>query len=320
MDKVTGNYLTQSNKDFPLDCETLDYIAKNTAMVEMLGNIGGDKVILCGCEPSNGNTMRSEGYVFLKTEDFPNGEILRWEGGANGNMYVKKEDVSVVADGYSYPKAYTRRSLAPGLGNEKFRWADFTSLKTNAELAQNVADLEEQIKNIAGEPLGVIKMWAGSKLPDGYIYCDGAQYPNGTGENKDYAALYSVIGDTFNKAPNRNGSAQSTSAGHFRVPDLRGRFIVGYDGDDSDYKDLGKVGGEKKHTLTIDEMPNHNHQQNLRAYGTDTWKGGGNTSENNATSLFNKTAQYGNTEKTGGGNAHENRPPYYVLAYIMKYK
>ena len=26
MDKITGNFLSQANKDFPLDCETLEYL------------------------------------------------------------------------------------------------------------------------------------------------------------------------------------------------------------------------------------------------------------------------------------------------------
>ncbi|MBR4997573.1 MAG: tail fiber protein [Bacteroidaceae bacterium] len=320
MDKVNGNYLTQSNKDFPLDCETLDYIAKNIAIVEALGNIGGDKVILSGCEPTNGGSVRSEGYVFLKTNDFPNGEILRWEGGASTRMYLKKEDVSVVADGYDYPKAYTRRTLAPGLGEESYLWSDFSNIQTNVELSAKLATLENQLNGIAGEPLGVVKMWAGPTLPDGYIYCDGTAYPNGTGTNKEYAKLYAVLGDTFNSAPNSNGKVESTSTGYFRVPDLRGRFIVGYNGNDSDYNKNGKCGGEKTHTLTTNEIPSHTHGQNLWAEGNNDWKGGGNASPKNATSKFNATTPYGNTNATGGGLAHENRPPYYVLAYIIKYK
>ena len=43
MDKVTGNYLTQSNKDFPLDCETLDALQTNLALLSVLAILQATK-------------------------------------------------------------------------------------------------------------------------------------------------------------------------------------------------------------------------------------------------------------------------------------
>ena len=255
MDKINGNYLTQQNKDFPLDCEALDYIAKNAAIVETLGNIGGDKVVLSGCELTSGGTVRTEGYVFLRTKDFPNGEVLKWEGGQVGTMCLKKEDIGVTADGYKYPKAYTRRYLAAGMGEENYNWADFSDLKTNIELARQVKELEEQIARVAGEPLGIVKMWAGRKIPAGYLLCDGKEY---LATDPEYSKLYEAIGDTFNGAKNANGAAYTTQSGYFRVPDLQGRFIVGYNSSDSEYNQSGLSGGEKTHLLTPGENPREN--------------------------------------------------------------
>jgi microcystin-dependent protein len=313
MDKVNGNYLTQANKDFPLDCETLDYIAQNAAMIEMLGNIGGDKIILSGCEVNN--SYRSAGYVFLKTKDFPNGEILRWEGGNGDNMCVQKTDIGVVADGYDYPKAYTRRTLVLGLGEESFYWKDFSTLKTNVELAKNVAELEERINNVAGEPIGVIKLWAGTgDAPDGYLYCDGTAYS----KNGEYENLYKVIGDTYNDAKTWKGAEpEITGPGDFRVPDLRSRFIVGYNPNDSDYNTMGNVGGEKTHTLTIAEMPSHKHSiPTCKKTNTSSGSAIKGHDPDDGKGYYNE--RYSNS--TGSGNAHENRPPYYALAYIIKYK
>ena len=42
----------------------------------------------------------------------------------------------------------------------------------------------------------------------------------------------------------------------FRVPDLRGRTVLGV----SAVHKLGEVGGEEQHALTVDEMPRHSHQ------------------------------------------------------------
>lgn len=75
MDKILGNFLTQANKDFPLDCETLDYLQKLVALAAIAGNIGGDRVVLWGCEPNSEGTRRGAGYVFVRTKNAPEGEV-----------------------------------------------------------------------------------------------------------------------------------------------------------------------------------------------------------------------------------------------------
>lgn len=317
--ETTGNFLTQPNKDFPLDCETLDMLQAGAALAAVLGNMAGDKLILTGCALTHGDTRRDAGYLFVRTRDFPDGEILRWEGGdISGGMYLKKEDVAVNAQGLEYPKAYTRRTLAPGVGSENFNWEDFRKPKTPDELEARIAKLEEDLatadeKIAAGEPLGIVKMWAGVKVPENYALCDGAML-----KTSEYPELYSALGTAFNTGVNYNGSRYTTQSGFFRLPDLRGRFIVGYNDLDDEYKKYGSAGGEKKHILAISEMPSHRHGQNLWQEDSGRWKGGGNNSSPNSTSKHDRTVPFGNTDATGGGAAHENRPPYYVLAYIIK--
>lgn len=89
------------------------------------------------------------------------------------------------------------------------------------------------------------------------------------------------------------------------TPDLRDRFVVGAG---SSYA-VGATGGEATHTLTTDEMPTHAH-----SYTVISGQGG--------TIAMSGGAIYGSypatTGSAGGGQAHENRPPYYALAYIMK--
>lgn len=317
--ETTGNFLTQPNKDFPLDCETLDMLQAGAALAAVLGNMAGDKLILTGCALTHGGTRRDAGYLFVRTRDFPDGEILRWEGGdISGGMYLKKEDVAVNALGLEYPKAYTRRTLAPGVGSENFNWEDFRKPKTPDELEARIAKLEGDLatadeKIAAGEPLGVVKMWAGVRVPENYALCDGAAL-----KTDEYPELYAAIGTAFNAARNYNGTPYTTQGGFFRLPDLRGRFIVGYNDLDDEYRKYGNAGGEKKHILAVNEMPSHTHGQNLWQEDSGRWKGGGHNSSPNSTSKHDRTVPFGNTNATGGGAAHENRPPYYVLAYIIK--
>lgn len=313
MDKVTGNFLIQSNKDFPLDCETLDALQTNLALLSVLGNIAGDKVILRGCELSHNGATRSEGYVFLRTAAFPDGEVLRFEGGAVGSgMYVKLEDIAVTAQGYEYPKAYTRRTLAAGVGKENFKWEDFKDVSTNAALLQTMDDLKDEINGLsekfAPAPLGIVQLWAGRTVPDGYALCDGRQL-----SIKEYPDLYNTLGTTFNNAYSANGTKYTTTSGFFRLPDLRGRFIVGYDDTDSEYNKYGNTGGEKKHTLTIEEMPAHSHRYTIYSPGSQNRQRYSQKSNRDSDNDEQRT-----TNSTGDNAAHENRPPYYTLAYIMK--
>lgn len=93
------------------------------------------------------------------------------------------------------------------------------------------------------------------------------------------------------------------------TPDLRGKFIVGLGS--GDYDTIGNTGGEEEHTLTIDEMPVHSHNVGIDQDGSDA-------PGSNASTGSNVQDSAAGTSNTGGGQPHENRPPYYVLAYVMK--
>ena len=94
--------------------------------------------------------------------------------------------------------------------------------------------------------------------------------------------------------------------GTLSTPDLRDRFIVGA-GSGGSYT-IGDTGGYDSVTLTVDQIPAHTHTAYTE--GTGTPPGGVATSSGNGSSA--------DTGSTGGGQSHENRPPYYALAFIMK--
>lgn len=338
MDKITGNFLSQANKDFPLDCETLEYLQNLAALAAALGNIGGDKIVISGCAVNSEGTRRGEGYVFLRTKDHPEGEVLRWEGGpTTSGMYLKQEAIGVTANNVEYPKAYTRRTLAPGIGAENYKWEDFSEIKSIRELMDENTKLRNEITSMQGTPLGIVEMWAGSTVPNGYVLCDGR-----TMSTTEYPELFKALGTTFNTAISANGSKYTTPGGQFRVPDLRGRFVVGQHDSDNDYKISGNGGGVKTVTLTAEQTPSHSHDVKdymLIPHGigecrTGTWKVGGVDREVGWDTLSGhpKRSQTDSgkrnqvqwikhpSEKTGGSESHENRPPYYVLAYIMRTK
>lgn len=85
-----------------------------------------------------------------------------------------------------------------------------------------------------------------------------------------------------------------------------GKVLVGYDSKDTDFNTIGKTGGEKKHKLTIEEMPSHNH--NIPKYNWEVTTGTG------ATGHYNNVETQ-ETSSTGGGQSHNNLQPYQVVAY-----
>lgn len=90
------------------------------------------------------------------------------------------------------------------------------------------------------------------------------------------------------------------------TPDLRDKFVVGAGGSYAP----GDTGGEVSHTLTVNEIPSHNHD-------LTTYASLGSGAPPAVLGVWVQT-QAANTGNTGGGAAHENRPPYYALAFIMK--
>jgi len=91
-------------------------------------------------------------------------------------------------------------------------------------------------------------------------------------------------------------------------PNLKGRFILGYGSGKG--SSLNSTGGSETHTLTSNEMPSHSHYQGSRVKctGQNCQRAGGGGGWSNV----------GHTSVNGGSKPHNNMPPYYVLAYIIK--
>lgn len=163
-------------------------------------------------------------------------------------------------------------------------------------------------------PSGFIGMWSGSivSIPSGWYLCDGS---NGT-------------------------------------PNLRDRFVVGA----GDSYSVGAIGGAASVTLTEAQMPVHTHTitATTASAGAHTHtvtdpghihNSGTNFLSSNVGSTAGATGSPGQYNTTiasavtgisidsggahthtitatagnaGSGSSHENRPPYYALAYIMK--
>lgn len=151
-----------------------------------------------------------------------------------------------------------------------------------------------------------ITLFAGNFAPRGWALCNGQILP--IAQN---TALFSLLGTTY------GGNGQTT----FALPDLRGRVPVHPgQGPGLSPVGLGEVGGTETVTLTVNEMPLHNHgiaASNLAATasrpGGDVPAAGGSYAGSSDGTTMNPAMVLG----AGGSQPHQNRQPYLGLNFII---
>ncbi|MCW0236533.1 MAG: hypothetical protein OJJ21_23250 [Ferrovibrio sp.] len=126
---------------------------------------------------------------------------------------------------------------------------------------------------------------------------------------------------TFNFGGTPAGSVMafnlaSCPSGWTALNDSAGRFIVGVGTLGPDNYSLGGTGGEARHTLSVAEIPSHTHSMATLDLGANPYSGGATKGPYNRSWGPGETAPP--TEPTGGGEPHENRPPYLALLYCQK--
>lgn len=108
-------------------------------------------------------------------------------------------------------------------------------------------------------------------------------------------------------------------AGWQQYAGTEGRVIVGAGSSEADHTFVaGQLGGSRQVTLTIDEIPEHQHLTQVKILNRNA-KWGVKSNETNL--MFDKTLQGGDAAYTapeGGGKPHDNMPPYIVLNYCIK--
>jgi microcystin-dependent protein len=174
-----------------------------------------------------------------------------------------------------------------------------------------------------GSPAGSILAWVSPTIPANYAEANGQELDRT--ENSD---LFAICGIRFGA-----GDGSTT----FNTPNLTGKVIVASDVSQLDLDEIGKTGGASTVTLTNAEGPPHSHSATTSTDGNHThqnrgyWTGGGGTGRAISTTYIggdptnnNSLLSAGNHShavsvgSSGGGDAHENMPPFIALVYIIK--
>ena len=195
--------------------------------------------------------------------------------------------------------------LSEGSTNQYFTTARArASVSATGDLSYNSSNGQFSVSVPSAFVQGMIILWSGAadQIPTGFVLCDG----------------------------NNN------------TPNLTDRFVVGAGA----AYGVGASGGSSSVTLSTSQLPSHNHPASSTASssvndpghfhsyidqyvvinnGYRPWPANNNdcaqrniNTGSKTTGITVSTSVNTTINNTGGGQSHENRPPYYALCYIMK--
>lgn len=157
--------------------------------------------------------------------------------------------------------------------------------------------------------VGEIRMFAGNFAPRGWAFCDGQLLAVSQND-----ALFSLLGTVY-------GGDGRTS---FGLPDFRGRLpIHAGHGPGLSERRLGSKGGAEEVTLTVNQLPSHDHPlQGSSASANSLNPGGALLATAQSQVYFNReetmtNLNAGSVGDSGGSRSHTNLMPFLCVHFII---
>lgn len=203
----------------------------------------------------------------------------------------------------------------PVVTDPGFRITNLATPVSGGDLV-NKGFLDDQaaILGVQDVPVGAVVPFMGpaNQIPENFLLCDGREVSRFT-----FANLFNIIGIAY-------GVPGSSSV--FRLPDLRGRVLVGLDNMGGQPASritqpfasvLGGKGGISAHPLTVAEMASHTHDYDDITYaggvGSEQGDDGGSDTDNQLASTVRITGS------TGLGGPHNNVQPTLTANWIIRF-
>ncbi len=153
--------------------------------------------------------------------------------------------------------------------------------------------------------LAEIRLFSFSFAPQGWAFCNGQLLP--INQNQ---ALFALLGTTY------GGNGQT----NFALPNLQARAPIHFGTGGGASYSLGQAGGEQSHVLSIPELPPHTHTANGSSSAPNQgsaaggyWAAGPGAYASSSNAAMSASA----LGSTGGGQAHQNFPPYCVINFCI---
>lgn len=249
-------------------------------------------------------------------------------GAGNSNIYIEqvssvyptasefKSAMSGVILFYELATPTTEQITLPTLPS----WYPYTDAWVETELQPSFVEWHIKTAGANQNDLTVIKedisqlQTETTQLNDDVTKLMGA-FTSVTDLTKQLFLLMHRVGDIIFSTSDEN---PSTIYGGTWVAWGKGQVPVGVDTSDSDFNTVEKTGGEKEHTLTVDEMPSHSH---IQTWNGNIMVGGGSGGESTNGSYLNEggngTYPATLTNNVGNSHSHNNLQPY-ITCYMWK--
>ena len=195
-------------------------------------------------------------------------------------------------------------------------WYPYTNARVETELQPSFVEWYIKTAGVNQNDLTVIKedisqlQTETTQLNDDVTRLMGA-FTSVTDLTKQLFLLMHRVGDIIFSTSDEN---PSTIYGGTWVAWGKGQVPVGVDTSDSDFNTVEKTGGEKEHTLTVDEMPSHTHAQYVTS---DNVSGGGIRVDYTKDGASLPYLQGIDTGSSGGNQPH-NKIQTYITCYMWK--
>lgn len=191
-------------------------------------------------------------------------------------------------------------------------WYPYTNAWVETELQPSFVEWHIKTAGVNQNDLTVIKedisqlQTETTQLNDDVTKLMGA-FTSVTDLTKQLFLLMHRVGDIIFSTSDEN---PSTIYGGTWVAWGKGQVPVGVDTSDSDFNTVEKTGGEKEHTLTVDEMPSHKHDFGQQFATTSNLSG--------AYGYYMIAGTQTDVIKNTGGNQPHNNLQPYITCYMWK--
>ena len=286
--------------------EALPYLEvhSNTFYGNVIGNVSGN---VGGTATSAGKLAQPTTFQFSSAGDVTASAPITFDGQVGGT--TKEWTLNV-------DPAFIDNQTATGVVNTL---TDEVLINRSGALTKMTH--QTFVSTIPTFALGMIMPFAGTVPPDKWELCHGQELTRGG----SYEQLYEIIGNLY--------GTPSDPATKFKVPDFRGRFLIGHLGDattgnrvlnDASADTVGLPGGSESGVIQQNQLPDHQHSlqgDNGEQYYSTTGVTGGTDTGAQAQSIMGTTAGTANTQTGNMLNADNDpffhTPPFVTIEYII---